>query len=244
MLKRNTYALSAANRSILRAIFVWSMLLLFAGCGGNKKDLAKAITERDSLPVMDTRDVTTLISDSGVTRYRIKTAQWQIFDKKVPSYWAFEKGIYLEKYDTLLQIEASIQADTAYFFDKKKLWHLMGHIQIKNLKGDKFETSEMFWDQNTENVYNDKHIEITQKDRKIVGYGFESNQGLTKYAIRNIEGIFYINTTDTIQPTTKDSIPASTDSLSTSKLDKTLPNKTVQIHKAVQDTVRAIQAQP
>ena len=61
--------------------------------------MADAITERDSLPVMDTRGVTTLISDSGVTRYRVNTEEWLIFDKKKPSYWAFEKGIYLEQFE-------------------------------------------------------------------------------------------------------------------------------------------------
>lgn len=254
MLNRDTFALSAANRSILRAIFVWSMLLLFAACGSNKKKLAEAITERDSLPVMDSRGVTTLVSDSGVTRYRIVTDQWQIFDKKVPSYWAFEKGVYLEKYDTLLQVEASIEADTAYFFDKKKLWHLIGNVEIKNLEGDKFETSELFWDQSKETVYNNKHIEITQKDKKIVGNGFESNQGLTKYAIRDIEGIFYINTTDTIRPAATDSVAQPVDSTKLKKAPQVTPSKKpeaeidqeakpVTIHKTVNDTVRAHPAQ-
>lgn len=247
MLNRETFALSAANRSILRAIFVWSMLLLFAGCGGNKKKLAEAITERDSLPVMDSRGVTTLVSDSGVTRYRIVTERWQIFDKKVPSHWAFEKGVYLEKYDTLLQIEASIEADTAYFFDKKKLWHLIGNVEIKNLEGDKFETSELFWDQATEKVYNNKHIEITQQDKKIVGNGFESNQGLTKYAIRDIEGIFYINTTDTIRPVATDSLALPTDSIPVKKDTTAQPvvkeEKSVSVNKTVKDTVRARPAQ-
>lgn len=58
--------------------------------------MGAAITERDSLPVMDTKGVTTLISDSGITRYRVNTAEWLIYDRKKPPYWAFEKGIYLE----------------------------------------------------------------------------------------------------------------------------------------------------
>ncbi len=41
---------------------------------------------------MDTRGVTTLVSDSGVTRYRINTEEWLVFDRKNPPYWAFEKG--------------------------------------------------------------------------------------------------------------------------------------------------------
>ena len=81
--------------------------------------MADAITERDSLPVMDTRGVTTLISDSGVTRYRVNTEEWLIFDKKKPSYWAFEKGIYLEQFDSLFHIDASIKADTAYYYDSE-----------------------------------------------------------------------------------------------------------------------------
>ena len=41
--------------------------------------MGAAITERDSLPVMDTKGVMTLISDSGVTRYRINTEEWLVF---------------------------------------------------------------------------------------------------------------------------------------------------------------------
>ena len=77
------------------AIVLGSMavLLFISACSGGKKQMGEAITERDSLPVMDTREVTTLISDSGVTRYRIKTKEWKVFDRKSPPYWAFERGI-------------------------------------------------------------------------------------------------------------------------------------------------------
>ena len=65
------------------------MLLLFPSCSGKSKAIGEAITERDSLPMMSTLGVTTLISDSGVTRYRVNTEEWQGFDRKKPSYWAF-----------------------------------------------------------------------------------------------------------------------------------------------------------
>ena len=53
------------NMSITIALRVMVMLLLFSSCSGRKKEMGAAITERDSLPVMDTKGVTTLISDSG-----------------------------------------------------------------------------------------------------------------------------------------------------------------------------------
>lgn len=80
------------NASITIVLGAMVMLLLFSSCSGKKKELGDAITERDSMAVMDTRGVTTLVSDSGVTRYRINTEEWLVFDRKNPPYWAFERG--------------------------------------------------------------------------------------------------------------------------------------------------------
>lgn len=169
------------------------VLLLLSSCSGNKKVLGEAITERDSLPIMDTRGVTTLVSDSGITRYRINTEVWQMYDRKDPSYWAFEKGIYLEKFDSLFQIEASIESDTAYFYDKKKLWKLMGNVHVQNLKGEKFDTELLYWDQNKKKVYSDKRVRIEQPDQIIYAWGFESNEQMTKYKFFKTDGIFYVD---------------------------------------------------
>lgn len=183
--------------SITIALAAMVMLLLFSSCSGRNKEMGEAITERDSLPVMDTKGVTTLISDSGVTRYRINTEEWLVFDRKKPPYWAFEKGIYLEKFDSLFQIEASIEADTAYFYNKEELWKLVGNVHIQNLEGEKFDTELLYWDQRKQKVYSDKFIRIEQPDRIITGRGFDSNQQMTVYTIHQPEGIFYVDEEDT-----------------------------------------------
>lgn len=169
------------------------MLLLLSACSGRKKELGEAITERDSLPVMDTRGVTTLISDSGITRYRIITEEWLMFDRKRPPYWSFEKGVYLEQFDSIFQVEASIKSDTAYYFEKDRLWKLMGNVHIQNLKGEKFDTQLLYWDQNKQKIYSDKFIRIEQPDRIITGRGFDSNQQMTVYTIHKPEGVFYVD---------------------------------------------------
>ena len=181
------------NMSITIALGVMVMLLLFSSCSGRKKEMGAAITERDSLPVMDTKGVTTLISDSGITRYRVNTAEWLIYDRKNPPYWAFEKGIYLEKFDSVFHTEASIKADTAYYYNKKELWKLMGNVHIQNLKGEKFDTELLYWDQNKKRVYSDRRVRIEQPDQIIYAIGFESNEQLTKYRFFKTEGIFYVD---------------------------------------------------
>ena len=177
-------------------VVVWTtvMFVLFPACSGDNKNLAEAITERDSLPTMKTLGVTTLISDSGITRYKIITEEWEIYDKKNPPYWAFEKGVYLEKFDSLFHIDASIKADTAYYYEKKKLWELRSNVHIRNLQGDKFDTQLLFWDEAKEQIYSDKPIRIEQADKSIINgqYGFKSNQQLTEYEIYNSGGEFIV----------------------------------------------------
>lgn len=178
--------------SITVALAAIVMLLSFSSCDGKAKAIGDAITERDSLPMMQTMGVTTLISDSGVTRYRVNTEEWLVFDRKKPSYWAFEKGVYVEQFDSIFNIEASIKADTAYYYDKERLWKLIGNVDIQNRKGERFNTELLYWNEATQKVYSDKFIRIEQPDRIITGHGFDSNQQMTVYVIRNIEGIFYV----------------------------------------------------
>ena len=185
--------------NITAAILAAVMFVIFPACSGKDKNLAEAISENDTLPSMTSLGVTTMISDSGITRYKIVTEEWLVHDKKNPPHWAFEKGVYLEKFDTLFRIDASIKADTAYYYDKKKLWKLIGNVQILSQKGDRFQTDLLYWDERREKVYSDRYIQIEQEDKTIRGYGFESNQDLTEYEIKNTTGIFTVE--DTPPPT-------------------------------------------
>ena len=59
--------------SITFTLLVNVMLILLSSCSDKDKNLAKAISERDSLPMLHTIGVNTLISDSGITKYKIIT---------------------------------------------------------------------------------------------------------------------------------------------------------------------------
>ena len=207
MLSRKNKIIYLIFINITAAFFAAVMFILFPGCSSGNKSLTDSVSKRDTLPSMKSLGVTTLISDSGITRYKIVAEEWTIFDKKKPPYWAFEKGVYLEKFDTLFHIDASIKADTAYYFEKKKLWELKGNVLIRSQRGDKFETEQLFWDEKMQMVYSEKYIKIEQEDKTITGYGFESNQDLTEYVIKNTTGIFTVEDKEPQTP------PAPVDSL-------------------------------
>jgi len=197
MLPQRSNVLFCRSLSITIVLGAVVMLLLFSACSGRRKEMGEAITERDSLPVMDTKGVMTLISDSGVTRYRINTEEWLVFDRKSPSYWAFEKGMYMEKFDSVFNVEASVKSDTAYYYDKQKLWKLIGNVHIQNLKGEQFDTELLYWDQNKHRIYSDKDVRIEQPDRIIYAIGFESDEQMNKYTFFKSRGEFYVDEEET-----------------------------------------------
>ncbi len=168
------------------------VVLIFLTSCQEKQFNAPAIECRDSLAVMSTYGVSTLISDSGRISYKIDAEEWFVFDKRQPPYWAFEKGVYLEKYDHDLNIEATIKCDTAYYYSEQKLWKLIGNVDIRNPKDERFFTDLMFWDQDKELIYSDAYIKIEQEDQVTEGIGFSSNQSMTVWEIKNTKGIYAI----------------------------------------------------
>ncbi len=173
------------TKSITTAFLAVVMLLTFASCRKEKKEFVPSFSNKDSVPEMDTRGMTMLISDSGVTRYRIKAEVWQVFDRKKDPYQYFPKGIYLEQFDTLLHVEATVESDTAWYYTDAKLFELRGNVKVMNRKGEKFSGEELFWNEKTHLVYSDKLIKIESDSSYTYAYGFESDQSMTKYIIRD-----------------------------------------------------------
>ena len=168
------------------------VVLLFVTSCNDAQSVSISIEQRDSLAMMSTYGVSTVISDSGRISYRIETDEWLIFDKRNPPYWAFEKGVYLEKYDRDMNVEATIKCDTAYYYSSIKLWKLAGNVDIRNLKEERFYTDLMYWDQEKAEIYSDAYIKIEQKDQVTEGVGFSSNQNMTHWEIKNTKGIYAI----------------------------------------------------
>ena len=186
---------SANKRKELSGTTIVSMavvVLIFLASCQEKQFNAPAIECRDSLAVMSTYDVSTLISDSGRISYRIDAEEWLVFDKRQPPYWAFEKGVYLEKYDLDMNVEATIKCDTAYYYSSQQLWKLIGNVDIRNQKNERFYTDLMYWDQENEKIYSDAYIKIEQEDQVTEGVGFSSNQSMTLWEIKNTKGIYTI----------------------------------------------------
>lgn len=181
-----------SDKTMMASNLVLLAIVMFA-CSPAEEVTHDQVPPRDSLPVLVGDTVTTLISDSGITRYRIETVQWLVFDKKDPTYQEFPKGIYLEQFDEALTVQASLKADYAYYNEPEQHWTLRGNVHAMNRKGEHFDTQELKWDQRLHRVYSDSAIHITREKSIIEGVGFESNEEMSKYTIMHPTGVFPID---------------------------------------------------
>ena len=96
------------NTGITTAFGVVVMSLFAVSC--QKKEQAAIAVKFDPnlIPTMITDSVSTLISDSGVTRYRLQAPLWEVFDRASDPYWYFPKGLHAEQFDDNYHTEITI----------------------------------------------------------------------------------------------------------------------------------------
>ena len=168
------------------------LAILLSACHKGEIRQETETQPREQVAVLVTDSVTTLISDSGITRYRIESPQWCVYDRTDPPYQEFPQGIYLEQFDEDLTVKASLKADYAHYNETAQEWTLRGNVHALNRQGEQFDTPEMKWNQQTHKVYSDTSIHITREKSIIEGVGFESNEEMSKYTILNPTGVFPI----------------------------------------------------
>lgn len=163
---------------------------LLSSCSEVQEHTAPPIYDRDSVSMMTSYGVNTLISDSGVIKYRIVTERWDVNMVRIPSRWTFEKGVFFEQFDEKFHVQAYIQADTAWYFDQKKLWHLRGRVWIRNINGLIYQSEELFWDGIKHELYSNVYSKVTTPERSMEGSYFLSDEQMRHYIVTNSKGSF------------------------------------------------------
>jgi LPS export ABC transporter protein LptC len=165
------------------------VILVLQSCSSSVKNTATLDVVRDSAAVMKTYNVTTLVSDSGITRFRVNTPEWLVFDKKAKPTWEFPNGIHLEQFDENLEVHSEVSAKKAIYYTELEQWILSDSVYAINVEGEKFESEILYVYQKEDRISTDKFVKITQEDKIITGIGMESNQRLTKYKVLKPQGI-------------------------------------------------------
>ena len=175
------------SRYILLSLFFASLLL---SCTKKDEKVASKPLDPDKVPMMVTHNVKTLISDSGITQYRITTPVWYVYDGGSNPRWRFPEGAYLEQFDDKFHINSYIQCDTAYYFDQLRIWKLYGRVRILTKDGLRFMSEQLTWDENKHELSSHVFSKLITPERTLQGTHFWSDEKMTRYYVSNSKGSF------------------------------------------------------
>jgi LPS export ABC transporter protein LptC len=198
----------------LRGLLFFFAALLVVACSEQVEHTAPAIHDHDSVSMMTTYGVNTLISDSGVIKYKIVAERWDVNTVKNPPRWTFEKGVFMEQFDEQFHVEGYIYADSAWYYEQQKLWELRGRVRIRNVNGLRFNSEELFWDGVRHEFFSHKFSRVVTPERTLEGTYFRSDEHMTHYEVSNSVGSFLASDMEgdqEEQPAASSSSPASPD---------------------------------
>lgn len=182
------------SKNKLKQIYTASSLVLLAvyfllsACTSNKPEEIQAITNREEIPSLIIEELETVITDSGVVRYRFITPELLKYDRKKEPYNDFPQGLHLIMYQSNGEIEAQIKCRNAINYEKKELWELNIDVEAINLKGEVLNTEQLFWNTKKKKIYSEKFVTITRDNEVITGTGFEADENMENWVIKNIQG--------------------------------------------------------
>ena len=166
--------------------------LAITSCGEDDKLGVIKTIDASKMPQLSTRNVSTLISDSGYTKYKVVTPLWNVYGGAAveESYWDFPEGVFLRQVDHDLDVISTVAADSACYFPNKKLWELYGDVEIDQKDKAYFYSERIYFDDRQKRIYSDTAILIKTPTQTLEGIGFESNQSLTQYRVLKPTGVF------------------------------------------------------
>lgn len=164
---------------------------LFNGCV-NDIEIIKAFSSPEELPVIYAENYETTFTDSGIVRFYLKTPELMRFETDGQPFIEFPQGLELIKYNERGQIVSRITARYAKQFVKEKKWEAKNDVVALNYAGDTLKTDHLIWNEKEEKITSDQFVKIIRPDQIITGIGFESDQSMENWRIKNPRGTIYI----------------------------------------------------
>lgn len=196
------------------AVLFSGTAMLFFACENNIEKI-RAFSSVDILPQVEAKQFETLYTDSGKVRFHIKAPKLLQFETEGQTYLEFPEGIELVKYDEKQTVISSITADYAKKFEKEEKWEAKNNVIATNAQGDTLKTEHLIWEEKQEIIYTEEFVRIIRPDQIITGIGFQSDQAMQNWRIKNPRGTIYIEV--------EDAPPASSDTTKQIPRPETIP---------------------
>ncbi len=170
------------------------ILLLFASfiliaCSDELPKINR-ITSKEDLPSVAIDNIESSFTEDGRIKGILKAKRMEVYDDVVEPHTKFPKGISIVFFDKNGNLESSMTAKYAIYYDKKQTWEAIGDVVMSNIKGDVLKTNHLYGDEKKQKIYTDELVRITKSNGSVIvaDSGFESNSSFTIYKFIDVSG--------------------------------------------------------
>lgn len=164
------------------------LLLLFviviASCSEEKvQPLVEKSIVSGEMPSNESWNSKVIFTDDGKLKAILFTDHLKMFDlQKV----TLLDGVHIQFFNREQKNTSWLNSLRGKVDDLSKNMFAYDSVVAKNDSGTVLKTSELMWRNKDQKIISDKFVTITSPKETIQGYGFESDQHLDNYVIRNV----------------------------------------------------------
>ena len=177
-------------------------LLVGGLLGGCKNDLDRvaAIEVEVDGPDRVTYNGEYNISDSGRVTNQIRAGRIADFDGEAP-HTALSNGVELRFLDRNGELSSRLTANKGMVLPSQQRMQVDGDVVFVNRKGERLETEQLIWAQDSDRVWTDRPVRILRAQDIVHGQGLDAAEDFSRYSVRNITGILHLDRPlDTLVP--------------------------------------------
>lgn len=171
--------------------FVVVVVLVICSCR-NDLDKVAAVEMEQNAPDRITSQAEYLYSDSGHVTHRLRAgriAEWQGGERPRTE---MSEGVELVFFDREGVQQSKLTARRGLILPKEKRMEVSVQVVFVNQKGERLETEQLTWYQDSARVRTDKAVRVQRGEDVIHGIGLDAAEDFSSYVINRITGQLYM----------------------------------------------------
>jgi len=183
-------------KSIIIPVFI-GIIMLFAACDRNNIEKINEITTELNAPTVSFTNTEIIFSKNALIEVKVISKKINRYNNIEEPYTEFPKGLFVEFYDSLQNVNSYIKANYCTYDETEQIWTAENDVEAVSEQGDTLNTEFLIWDQVKAKIHTDRYVRITNNDGSIIhGKGLEANQDLTDWRIKNTSGTINVEDED------------------------------------------------
>ena len=188
------------SKEITLKVIIALFLFNIFGCD-TKVNSSVTIEDTKNHPTVTSNNLSIKSFKDGLLAYKFDAKLLERYEMVDTPYMVFRKGIHIETFkDSTEAIVTFLDADYAYYDEKKRVWEARGNVVGKDSLGKTLYTEQIFWNEKTRKIYSNVFTKIVNGPEVTTGSGFESDDEMKVIHLKQNRGRMILNKDPVVAP--------------------------------------------